>query len=252
MFISRAWQLATLVGALGLGACATAQPSGPSVFATPSQGKSFEVFQQEDASCRQVAEAQPGNQQRYDSVYSQCMYSLGNSVASAQRHYPTSSPAGTYDASGGNGSNWERFARPAWTGPDLSDAAPTKQYDFCDDHPCHAPFTKAEMDEYEEQQRRKQQEAAAAAQRQHDQEEAAELNRRRVAWSSLSGSEQKRQCVVQCQPRVDSCHSHNTDHAWGTMWSSGASLGSAVRADMTSTNCSRVYDSCMDSCLEGP
>lgn len=49
-----------LAGTLALGACAVAPPTGPSVMALPAQGKSFEQFQQDDATCRQYASAQIG------------------------------------------------------------------------------------------------------------------------------------------------------------------------------------------------
>ena len=49
-----------LLGALALGACAVAPPTGPSVMALPAQGKSFEQFQQDDATCQQFAAAQIG------------------------------------------------------------------------------------------------------------------------------------------------------------------------------------------------
>ena len=42
-----------------MSACATV-PSGPSVMAVPPQGKPFELFMQEDASCRRWAERQIG------------------------------------------------------------------------------------------------------------------------------------------------------------------------------------------------
>lgn len=49
-----------LAGTLALGACAVAPPTGPSVTALPAQGKSFEQFQQDDATCRQYASQQIG------------------------------------------------------------------------------------------------------------------------------------------------------------------------------------------------
>ncbi len=45
--------------AVAIGGCAT-MPTGPSVMALPAQGKSFEQFQAEDASCRQWAAQQVG------------------------------------------------------------------------------------------------------------------------------------------------------------------------------------------------
>lgn len=44
---------------VSLAGCAVAPP-GPSVIASPGDGKSFDVFQADDASCRQYAEAQTG------------------------------------------------------------------------------------------------------------------------------------------------------------------------------------------------
>ena len=45
---------------VALGACAAPPPAAPSVMALPGQGKNFEVFQQEDAACRQFAFQQTG------------------------------------------------------------------------------------------------------------------------------------------------------------------------------------------------
>jgi Glycine-zipper domain len=47
--------------ALSLAACAAPLPPGPSVMALPGQGKSFEIFQQDDGVCRQFASAQIGD-----------------------------------------------------------------------------------------------------------------------------------------------------------------------------------------------
>jgi hypothetical protein len=55
----RATGLSALL-ALLVGACA-ALPPGPSVMALPGQGKTFELFQQDDSVCRQFASAQIGN-----------------------------------------------------------------------------------------------------------------------------------------------------------------------------------------------
>jgi hypothetical protein len=49
-----------LLGTLALGACAVAPPTGPSAMALPGKDKSFEAFQQDDASCRQYASASIG------------------------------------------------------------------------------------------------------------------------------------------------------------------------------------------------
>jgi len=48
------------VGTLALVACAVLPPTGPSFMALPAQGKSFEAFQQDDATCRQFASQQIG------------------------------------------------------------------------------------------------------------------------------------------------------------------------------------------------
>lgn len=142
-----------LTGAVLLTGCAIPPPSGPTVMALPSQGKSFDAFKQEDMYCRQTAAqdsgaaqtaanaqnnavgsavvgtalgaaagaaigAAAGNvgagaaigagtgllvgssagagqaagggyyaQQQYDTVYTQCMYSYGNTVRSAPPSY---------------------------------------------------------------------------------------------------------------------------------------------------------------------
>lgn len=52
--------IAALVGALALGACAVAPPTGPSVMVLPAKGKTFAEFQQDDATCRQFATLQSG------------------------------------------------------------------------------------------------------------------------------------------------------------------------------------------------
>ena len=142
-----------IVSVLALSACAVAPPDGPSVMALPPQGKSFDVFQQDDAMCRGYATQQTGGasaaqaannsgigsavlgtalgagvgaalgsvggavgtgaavggaagllagsaigannaqaaggnvQARYDTAYTQCMYSRGNTVQSAPTGY---------------------------------------------------------------------------------------------------------------------------------------------------------------------
>lgn len=57
----RARELTALVIALMLAACAAPLPPGPSVMALPAQGKSFDIFQQDDSVCRQFASAQIGD-----------------------------------------------------------------------------------------------------------------------------------------------------------------------------------------------
>ena len=49
-----------LASTLALSACVVAPPPGPSVMATPGQGKDFATFQQDDGFCRQVATQQTG------------------------------------------------------------------------------------------------------------------------------------------------------------------------------------------------
>jgi hypothetical protein len=53
--------IALLIAALALGACAVAPPSGPSVMALPAEGKTFEQFQADDATCQQYASQRIGN-----------------------------------------------------------------------------------------------------------------------------------------------------------------------------------------------
>ena len=49
-----------LASTLALSACVVPPPPGPSVMATPGQGKDFAAFQQDDGFCRQVATQQTG------------------------------------------------------------------------------------------------------------------------------------------------------------------------------------------------
>jgi hypothetical protein len=149
----RAPTILAVTSLLGVSACAVAPPQGPSVMALPQQGKSFEAFQQDDATCRGFASQQTGGasaaqaannsavgsavlgtalgagvgaalgsvggavgagaaiggatgllagsaigasnaqaaggnvQARYDTAYTQCMYSKGDSVQSAPGGY---------------------------------------------------------------------------------------------------------------------------------------------------------------------
>ncbi len=151
-----------LVSVLAVSACAVAPPQGPSVMALPPQGKPFEAFQQDDATCRGYATQQTGGasaaqaannsavgsavvgtalgagvgaalgsvggavgagaaiggaagllagssigaanaqaaggnvQARYDTAYTQCMYSRGDSVQSAPAGYAAGYPGGLY------------------------------------------------------------------------------------------------------------------------------------------------------------
>ncbi|HYZ32977.1 MAG TPA: hypothetical protein VE684_11935, partial [Crenalkalicoccus sp.] len=57
----RAPTLLALAASLGLGACTVVPPvTGPTVLATPPEGKDLARFQQEDANCRTYATAQTG------------------------------------------------------------------------------------------------------------------------------------------------------------------------------------------------
>ena len=49
-----------LAGVLGLAGCVVPPPAGPSVVSLPGNGKNFAQFQQDDANCRQYAQAQVG------------------------------------------------------------------------------------------------------------------------------------------------------------------------------------------------
>jgi hypothetical protein len=99
---------AKLIGVLGavgaVAACTVTPPREPTVMAVPPTGKSLAVFQRDDAQCRDYASASigypqsaqagaqtPGGpnsaatssydlQTRYDIAYTQCMYSLGDTV----------------------------------------------------------------------------------------------------------------------------------------------------------------------------
>lgn len=160
--MTRALTALGAVSVLALNACAVAPPQGPSVMALPASGKSFEAFQQDDATCRGYAMQQTGGaypaeaannsavgsavlgtalgagvgaalgsvggavgagaavggaagllagsaigannaqaaggnaQARYDTAYTQCMYSRGNTVQSAPTGYAYSYPPGYY------------------------------------------------------------------------------------------------------------------------------------------------------------
>jgi len=81
--------VAVLSGTLAVAACAAAPPAGPTVVALPPRGTSLAAFQQEDAGCRGYAGAAIASdaaaseynlQTRYNTAYTQCMYSRGNSV----------------------------------------------------------------------------------------------------------------------------------------------------------------------------
>ena len=83
-----------LGGAPLVAGCAVVPPTEPSVMALPPAGKSLTAFQQEDAQCRTYASAAMGGktapassqdlQTRYDILYTQFMYSHGNSILGAR------------------------------------------------------------------------------------------------------------------------------------------------------------------------
>ncbi|HEX4369669.1 MAG TPA: glycine zipper family protein [Rhodopila sp.] len=58
--MARAISALGVVSILALSACAVAPPQGPTVMALPQQGKPFEVFQQDDATCRGYASQETG------------------------------------------------------------------------------------------------------------------------------------------------------------------------------------------------
>ena len=61
--MSRLSTSAALLGALALGACVAAPPTGPDVAAMPGSGKTLAQFQQDDATCRGYAQQQIGGVQ---------------------------------------------------------------------------------------------------------------------------------------------------------------------------------------------
>ena len=99
---------AKLIGVLGavgaVAACTVTPPHEPTVLAVPPAGKSLAVFRRDDGQCRDYASASIGYPQsaqagaqalagannaanssydlqaRYDIAYTQCMYSLGDTV----------------------------------------------------------------------------------------------------------------------------------------------------------------------------
>jgi Glycine-zipper domain len=60
--------IAVLGGASAVAACAVAPPSGPTVMALPSRGKSLDAFQQDDGQCRNYAAAAIGPHQPAQAV----------------------------------------------------------------------------------------------------------------------------------------------------------------------------------------
>jgi hypothetical protein len=97
--------IAVFGSASAVAACSAAPPSGPTVMALPSHGKSLDAFQQDDGQCRAYAAAALGPHQpaqagaraaavdgtnvaaseydlqtRYNVAYTQCMYSRGDTV----------------------------------------------------------------------------------------------------------------------------------------------------------------------------
>ena len=76
---------------LGILSACTVVPTGPSVLVLPAVGKSMDVFQVEEGTCRAYARQQLGVapeqaastrllQVQYDRAYVQCMYAKGNVV----------------------------------------------------------------------------------------------------------------------------------------------------------------------------
>src|SRR4051794_19724063 len=85
-----------LGGALALGACTVAPPSGPSVAVMPAEGKDFARFQQEDGYCRQNASAAIG-------YGSPAQAATGSAVGSAAVGTAVGAAAGALiGAAGGN------------------------------------------------------------------------------------------------------------------------------------------------------
>ena len=93
-----------VLAVVALTACATI-PAGPSVTVWPGPGKPFEVFQSDDAVCRQWASqrARPepfgyewALQRRYDNAYMQCMYARGNQVPGGPLRQAVPPPSGVY------------------------------------------------------------------------------------------------------------------------------------------------------------
>jgi outer membrane lipoprotein SlyB len=74
-----------LLGTLALGACTVAPPSGPSSMALPGKDKTFEAFQQDDASCRQYATVQTGGATPADAANQSMLGSaaIGTAVGAA-------------------------------------------------------------------------------------------------------------------------------------------------------------------------
>jgi hypothetical protein len=64
-----------LVGALALGACAVAPPSGPSIAAWPGNGKDFAAFQADDTACQDFAQRSIGGQAPGDAATSSAVSS---------------------------------------------------------------------------------------------------------------------------------------------------------------------------------
>jgi hypothetical protein len=250
---------------LTLCACATT-PLGPSVMVVPTQGKSFDAFQQDDAVCRKYA-GQQSSQDRYNSDYTQCMYTKGNGVSTPQG-YTGNALVPNFSISPGSPRGptgvTQQVPDEAPQQPSYQPSAPARvstQADQCVQylsdgsvkyHPCAPPPTAAEMQAYKEEQRRKEEAKEQALEQKREEEEAANTQHRRAAWIALPEAEKQQQCKAECRPKETACHNQNTDHGWATIWTNGASLGSLMKADMTSTNCSQVYNSCLNSCSAGP
>jgi len=82
-------QIILILALLILGGCVTL-PTAPGVPVSPADGKPFDRYLEEDATCRQIAERQLGKyyeyyssqeaQYHYDNVYLPCMLSHGNKL----------------------------------------------------------------------------------------------------------------------------------------------------------------------------
>jgi hypothetical protein len=83
--MSRTKNSIALLGTLALGACAVAPPTGPSAMALPGKDKTFEAFQQDDASCRQYASVQTGGASPSDAATQSAIGSaaVGTAVGAA-------------------------------------------------------------------------------------------------------------------------------------------------------------------------
>jgi hypothetical protein len=99
---------AGLIGALALGGCAAAPPPGPSVMAMPGKDKTFEMFQADDASCRDYAAVQvgyktPGQASTESAVNSAALGTILGAAAGAAIGAATGNPAAGAAIGAGSG-----------------------------------------------------------------------------------------------------------------------------------------------------